>query len=250
LTNGIHVAVEKPMAMNLDEANAMASAARASGRVLSVAHSHLFDRSVMRAEELLRKGELGDLVSVQAMFFRGKLKPGKEWLTELPGGLAYDEMPHALYLLERFLGPLNVQSKFVEKRPGASTPKQIMVAVEGARASGLLCMVMEAPVSEWHLVIVGSRRVVVADLFRDILVEVPDDGEHTPVRVLRTSRAALLGHVAGVISSGIQYARGHLLYGHDVFAHRFVRAVQGTGEPPVPVDQSLRVQALADEILR
>ena len=61
LAAGKHVLIEKPLAMNLPDAQAIAAAARASGRVAMVGHLMVHHPAVVRLRELLRSGALGDL---------------------------------------------------------------------------------------------------------------------------------------------------------------------------------------------
>ena len=180
LERGCHVLVEKPMAMDMAEAQRMADAARQNGRILTVAHSHLFDRSVMRAIKEVESGGIGELTAVQALFLRGGLRPGKPWLFKMPGGLVFDELPHPLYLLERFLGPATIENSYVHPVAGRATPRQLHVTLRGPRASGQITVVMDSAVSEWNLVLIGTERLLVADLFRDVLTRIhrrtPMDG--------------------------------------------------------------------------
>jgi len=61
LAAGKHVLVEKPLAMTLREATALADAARASGRVGMVGHLMVHHPAVVRLRELLSSGVLGSL---------------------------------------------------------------------------------------------------------------------------------------------------------------------------------------------
>src|SRR5207302_3150931 len=59
LNAGRHVLLEKPMAMNVAECDAMISAARASGKTLMVAHSQHFFPVNVEARRILRDGGIG-----------------------------------------------------------------------------------------------------------------------------------------------------------------------------------------------
>lgn len=59
---GKHVLLEKPMGMNVAECDAMVAAAERSGRTLMVAHSQHFFPVNLAARELIRNGEIGNLV--------------------------------------------------------------------------------------------------------------------------------------------------------------------------------------------
>ena len=61
LTAGKHVLIEKPLAMRLDDALAVAALARRSGRIGMVGHLMVHHPAVVRLRELLRSGELGRL---------------------------------------------------------------------------------------------------------------------------------------------------------------------------------------------
>ena len=56
---GTHVLVEKPMALALDDCEAMIQAAEKAGVVMVVGHSHGFDRPIARARELVASGAFG-----------------------------------------------------------------------------------------------------------------------------------------------------------------------------------------------
>src|SRR5215469_8312044 len=62
LAAGRHVLCEKPMAMNLAEAERMVAQARASGRTLGVAYYRRSYPKIHRAMELIRSGVIGQPV--------------------------------------------------------------------------------------------------------------------------------------------------------------------------------------------
>jgi scyllo-inositol 2-dehydrogenase (NADP+) len=92
-------------------------------------------------------------------------------------------------------------------------------------------MNFEAPLSEWHVMVLGDDGIAVVDVFRDIAVFVPSDRQHRSLDVLRTSAAATAAHWTGYLSSGAGHVRGSLLYGVDEVFSRFHRAICD-GAPP------------------
>jgi len=62
--NGKHVVVEKPMALSLEEAEAMNTAAERHGVKLLCGHTHNFDAPIRKMREIVRSGELGKLCMV------------------------------------------------------------------------------------------------------------------------------------------------------------------------------------------
>lgn len=65
LSQGKHVLCEKPMAVTLDEADAMITAARKAGRVLMIGHVRRFDPRYVAIKQALEKGNIGQLVHIR-----------------------------------------------------------------------------------------------------------------------------------------------------------------------------------------
>ncbi len=64
LRAGAHVLVEKPMAVDVAEADAMLAAAEAADRVLAVNFQHRFDPAIEAMSDFIATGQLGTLVRV------------------------------------------------------------------------------------------------------------------------------------------------------------------------------------------
>jgi predicted dehydrogenase len=63
LDRGKHVLVEKPIAVNLDEAQRMLKASKAAGRILYVGMTHRFYPEVREAKKRLDEGDIGTVVA-------------------------------------------------------------------------------------------------------------------------------------------------------------------------------------------
>ena len=68
LRAGKHVLCEKPMAVTLEECEAMLAAARESGKRLMIGHNQRLAPAHKKAKELLAAGELGRVISFQSTF--------------------------------------------------------------------------------------------------------------------------------------------------------------------------------------
>jgi predicted dehydrogenase len=91
LQAGKHVLCEKPMASNAREAEAMATAARASGLVLSEAFAYRYHPLTSYVKAILERGELGTIKHIEAQFcFLLPLTNNIRFNFELAGGALMD----------------------------------------------------------------------------------------------------------------------------------------------------------------
>jgi predicted dehydrogenase len=108
LQAGKHVLVEKPAGRNLAQVSAVAKAAETAGRVAKVGYNHRFHPAVLRAREIVDRGELGQLMFIRGRYGHGG-RPGyeKEWRLERSisgGGELIDQGSHLIDLAQWFLG--------------------------------------------------------------------------------------------------------------------------------------------------
>ncbi|HWB55046.1 MAG TPA: Gfo/Idh/MocA family oxidoreductase, partial [Tepidisphaeraceae bacterium] len=66
--NGKHILLEKPMAMNMEEALKMKQAVDRAGIKLMVGHLYRFDHRCIEAKRLIDSGQIGRLVSIDGRF--------------------------------------------------------------------------------------------------------------------------------------------------------------------------------------
>jgi 1,5-anhydro-D-fructose reductase (1,5-anhydro-D-mannitol-forming) len=99
LRAGKHVLCEKPVALNLGQAESMAAAARESGRLLGIAYYRRLYPKLVRARQLIAGGAIGRPLLVEANY-HGWLESGdREWLKDpalAGGGPLYDVGSHRI----------------------------------------------------------------------------------------------------------------------------------------------------------
>ncbi|MCX5734866.1 MAG: Gfo/Idh/MocA family oxidoreductase [candidate division NC10 bacterium] len=77
LEAGKHVSMQKPMAMNVTECDALIEAARRSGKLFRVFENFRYCAPMVRAKELLDSGAIGEPLSIRIKFIQGSM--GKGW---------------------------------------------------------------------------------------------------------------------------------------------------------------------------
>ena len=76
LEAGKHVSVQKPMAMNVTEADAMLAAADRSDRLFRVIENYRFSPLFAKAREMLRAGEIGEPLTLRIKSLTGNMRHG------------------------------------------------------------------------------------------------------------------------------------------------------------------------------
>ncbi|MDX1449515.1 MAG: Gfo/Idh/MocA family oxidoreductase, partial [Acidimicrobiia bacterium] len=208
LSHGKHVLTEKPFTLTVEEGEAIVSLAAEHRRQIAVVHNLQFSRSFRTMERWIAAGRLGRVTAVHGVQFSNPRRSLPGWIDDLPLGLFYDESPHLLYLVRRLVSaemePLAVVAHRATN-PGTATPAVVEAHYSAGGIPVIIQMNFEAAVSEWHIAVSAERGTAICDLFRDIPIFLPNDGEHTATTVLRTSLRGSLGHWAGYLRNGVPH---------------------------------------------
>lgn len=105
--HGKHVLVEKPMALSLDECDAMIRCCEQAGVHLIVGHCHSFDQPYLSARELLQSGALGRVRMVHALNYTDFLyrpRRPEELQTEAGGGVVFSQAAHQIDVVRLLAG--------------------------------------------------------------------------------------------------------------------------------------------------
>jgi scyllo-inositol 2-dehydrogenase (NADP+) len=142
LEAGKHVVVDKPVALAVEDARALASLAEERGRMLTVFHNRRWDSDFRTVEQLVRDGTLGEVQLAELRWdrFRPAIKQGWRESAQPGGGLLADLGPHLVDQAIRLFG----------------LPEAVSADITAQRA--------EAQVDDYFEVTLhyGARRVIVA----------------------------------------------------------------------------------------
>lgn len=248
---GCHIFVEKPFAMSSKEAEEMVAAARRHNVKLSVCHNFLYSNSMKKVKMLHDSGQLGQLTGAIAFQMSNLKRRLPTWYPSLPGGLFFDESPHMIYSIIEFFGDVSIKWA----RTVSASGKQPLNCVEAAMvsnsssASSYLRFTFNAPKDEWVLTVLGTKRVVVVDFFRDALIEISEGGTHMPSEVLGTSLSFIWQAAEETLKSGFRFLSRRLYFGHDELIRFFINSIVNDTEPPQPGEKGKKVIEVIEQIL-
>ena len=253
LATGRHVIVDKPIAMDIAEAESLIEAGGRAGRVLAVFQNRRWDGDFLTVRDLIDRGELGTIDSIETRFERWA-PVGEEWResAEEAGGPHRDLGAHLVDQLLQLFGPAErVFAEIDRRRPGTRVEDSVFLAIE--HANGVHARV-------WTSLIAGrlGPRFRVRGLAAEYVKEGLDAQEAQLIGGMRPDDAGFgvePTELWGSLSTGDGTTRPvPTLNGSYIrFYEMFRDAVRGQGPPPVdPADsvRGLRVLEAAERSAR
>jgi predicted dehydrogenase len=241
---GCHVLIEKPMASNLEEADAMVDCSRKHSVKLCVLHQNLCNPVVMKARALAESGALGNLLHVEAATYErqdsGMVLEEQHWCHKLRGGIFYEIMPHSIYLTQAFLKNLTPVCVLSAKLGDVKWMKkdEVRVMVKGENGLGSIIVSCNPPIHGDTLDILGSKMALRADLWGRTLIMLKPRGKSLSSVGMGNLRMSLqLFDIMGsTASSVVKTLRGNVS-AHHTFIAAFIDSITKNTTPPTTAEE-------------
>lgn len=218
-----NVLIEKPMTMNVIEAQTLNNLAQKQKKVLNVMHNFQYATGIMKLENKIKQKKLGEIISFCEFQFTNRNRRLPKWYDELPLGLFYDEAAHFFYLLEKFGGSVYIKDVYAHfNYSKEKTPVFLNVNGLAGNLPIQIFFNFNSPICEWYFIVCGTKSIAIYDFFKDILIILDNDNEHHELDVLKKSVIFTWQYWKQFFINGIKMYKGKLLYGHDVLAERFI----------------------------
>ena len=246
-----NILIEKPVTVSLRDALEIKQIATENKLICCASHNFQFARSTTKLKEMIDNGKLGKILGVEVTQWSNPKRRLPSWYEELPFGLYYDESPHVFYLLKHLLSDdIEHLSSSIVTQNSSNTPLTITALYQSNGIPVRLNMNFHSSLSEWHIAFLGSKQVAILDLFRDILVTVPNDGYHKAKNILSTTYSFTMSHLLGFFRSGISLTQKKLFYGSDIVWDKFVTGILNGKQPDdISIDNALDTVQLQHEIM-
>ncbi len=209
---GKHVSVQKPMALNAEEASQMIAAAEAAGVKLRVYENFVFYPPAMRARQIIQAGEIGEPRMIRMHVSTGTGSPAwkvplSAWLWRFRekksggGPLVFDHGYHLFSLAYDLLGPVDRVYAWIDKTPVApgiavDAPAAIMFQFKAPRCYGVLDF-EHTPKMRIHskyyadddrIEVIGDTGILMINRYTARTIDLPElmlfkNGKTTPVPV-------------------------------------------------------------------
>lgn len=265
ISHGCHVLVEKPMALDGDEARRMVELAKEKNVWICVDHNHQYDRTMIRARRMIESGKLGDLLWLESYYgfdlgnnprSRYMLPGGeKHWTFGIPGGLYQNIAPHPLSVALEIMGkPSKIQA---QARYGRVLPHQehdeLRIVLESERMGGLITVSLATSPRHQYLNVYGTKGTLFVDLLNKwVILQAQHKGVPKPI-----SRALMnLSHgwsvIGGTLGGMVSLLRGKWdpYEGMHLLIREYYAALLDGRQPPVTEEEALAVMDVMDESWR
>jgi UDP-N-acetylglucosamine 3-dehydrogenase len=260
MEKGCHVLLEKPMALNVSDCNEMVSVSKRQGSKLCVVHNELFRPPLLRAKELVEKGDIGKVLGMEWCRFTHReeyLARENHWVHKLPGGVLGETGPHAVYTSLAFLKKINdVHITATNNLKYAWAPYDyfnIIFEGESATSSAIISHCSDNYVAD--VSIFGTEGILKMDLQNMLFIR--HELKETKMVSLALSSLKTTRQILGNVTSNaakVVFSRNAKMRvrGHSVEIEKFVSSVINDESPPVTAEEgreTIRVMEIMVEKL-
>jgi predicted dehydrogenase len=249
LKAGKSVVVDKPFAVTLEQAEAVAAVAAEAPGVFSVFQNRRWDADFLTLRRLIAEGELGEVAVFESHYDRFRPAVTDRWKDRRDGGVWADLGPHLVdQAVQLFGAPLGVYADLQAQRVGATAIDYAHVLLRYDRLRVILNM--------GHLAAESGLRYVVHGTGGSFVKHGLDAQEGQSKAGLRPGDADWgLDPSPGVLTRQIN---GNIVRttptpergDYPAFYAAVRDAIRGESPPPVPADQALTVMRILDAGLR
>lgn len=261
---GCHVLVEKPMCMTVNEADEMIEASRRNDVKLGGVHSFLFTPAIKEALNVVKEGEIGDLLWVDTLvslypllgWNNGKTRHYASWYYTLQGALFGEIIPHGLYVQLAFLGKIKKIFGLTRKMGEASellpfSDIQAIMDCDNCMGGLFVSSRIKSPHVLIRTRIVGSKKIIIANIPTGTVTKMKLGRSDTLPMAEKTSlfTKAMMNLepafqlISKTISLGSKALLGSVRLGmtHKILIKRFIESIENGTEPPVTAEEGREV---------
>jgi len=262
IEGGCHILVEKPMVMNVKEADEIIMALkRNKGVKFCVVHNVLFNQIILKAKSIIQKGELGDLLGVDIRVLEAEYRDfmrRDHWWHILPGGRFDENMPHFLYIIDDFLDIqdiISVSAKKVNRRDWIKID-ELRLLLDCKNSFGTIHLSMNSPIDVWTIDIYGTKMNLHLDIWLNSIIK------HKKPKIQRLYIANIMDSIRfsfklskdaitlpfKFILPKTKIFKTRERYGHHYLVQNFIKSIEEDSEPPVTAENGRKIVALQEEI--
>jgi len=263
MEKGCHVLVEKPMAVNADEAERMIEVSKKNNVKLCVEHSLLYDPGMIEARQILNSGAIGKPVQIESWFGtsyssnRGspylRWQARNHWVYDLPGSLFQNFISHPLSVLLDLVDDVSeVKAETVyHKVVPFMKSDELKVSMQSEKILSSLVLSFNVTPRLCFLKVYGTNGTLTVDFMYNTTL-LNKDVAAAPKVISRN--LVLMKHGRKMIARGIGnlakvFTGKHTLFkGNEILITLFYKSILDGTEVPVSAENGLKSMEIMDRI--
>lgn len=247
IENGIHVVIEKPFAISIDEAEKMIALKNKYGIKLTVVHNMLFSHMMKKILSCLERKELGDILRVEIDLLHTKTDTmaadSSHWCHSIQAGRFGEMLPHPLYVIRAILGEVKIKYISGSKMETYQWMPidELFVLLEDIKGRLASIYVSFNTIrTETTLKIIGTTGILEVNLFNNILIKKQHRGIKITQMIMDNLRF-IKDCITSSLSIGLVILTRRYHGPHAEFIRDFVKSLESDTESPVTPEEALAV---------
>lgn len=249
---GSNVLMEKPMTMNIKDAEEIVNCQKITGVKAGVIHNWLFEPPVLKANSFVKK-YLGEILSMNIETLNTKydsMAANKDhWCHSLPGGRFSEMLAHPIYLIRHFLGEVEVDYIQISKIGDYSWMKSdefcatFRVKKKLARAYASF----NAPREAIFITLYGKESILKLDIINAVINVLPRRKTSRFSKGFDSLRQAIQ-FTTLTAENAVKIIFNRWFSGHDLYIKLFADSLINNSKSPVTVQDGLEVIKTLEEL--
>lgn len=255
LQSGAHVLIEKPMAINTEECDAIIAGAKNAQRNVCVAHSDLFYPSFVRARQMLADGHVGEFrgmhifLSTPVDYITSR---PEHWAHRLPGGVLGETGPHVIYLTLAFIKQISdvrVSARKLLHEFTWSPYEDYRLELIGEKATSSIALVYATRCWAAQVDLWGSEGLLKVDLeTQSVVLHRRHNLRRLTLGLSTASETAQM--MRGTLGTAVSHLCRRLENTHQCLVRGFVESITDGRPIPVPAEEGREAVRVMNLILR
>ncbi len=264
IKNGIHLYIEKPIALTAEEVREIYRFAESRDVKVCAGYNLLYEPMFLEALEQIQKPEFGKVVHVESHYGMNMRRYDRQkttkdnkihWSYDLPGGFNQNYISHPLYLLVKFIEAPRVRE--VLFRSNGALPQnicdEIKVLIEGDNATGLLALSYSSEPYKNYLKIIGEKQTIKIDWFNRTKIHYKSPRLPKVLTHIFYDNLSEAGQLVGTtIKNTVNIiTKRYVSYqGIKTLIDKFYHSIQWSLPSPIPSELAITTEEMSENIMK
>lgn len=252
MKDGFDVLIEKPLTMSQKDAKEIVDCQQTTNRRAGVIHNWLFEPPVLKAQAIVRNGNIGEVVGAQIDVLHPKDEPmtanKNHWSHQLPGGRFSEMLIHPIYLLRCFLGEVEVEyirGSKVGEYPWMKYDELFAAFRAGKKLAGTYAS-FNSPRYSIFIDLFGLEGIVRLDIITATISVLPRSKLSRLDKAVDSFRQAFQLS-ASTTKNVLKLLSKRWFDGHEMCIRLFAESLMNDTKPPVTVQEGYEVVKILED---